>query len=96
MHSVDLIDDMATRRSLHSRDYAIFLAELRRARETAGVTQEDLAKGLRQTQTFVSKCERGERRIDLIEAREICRALKADFPTFIQSLEVILRAPKDP
>jgi hypothetical protein len=44
--------------------YAVFLQTLKAAREKAGLTQAQLAKRLGETQTFVSKCERGERRID--------------------------------
>ena len=47
---------------------------LKKAREEAGLTQAQLALRIGETQTFVSKCERGERRIDVIELRAFCRA----------------------
>jgi len=82
---------MATQRSLHSRDYATFLSVLREVRKGAGVTQVELAKRLRETQTFVSKCERGERRLDFIETRRFCAALRVDFVEFARRIDAALR-----
>jgi transcriptional regulator with XRE-family HTH domain len=48
---------------------------LRQARLDAELSQVELAKKLRRPQSFVSKYERGERRLDLVELREICQAL---------------------
>jgi transcriptional regulator with XRE-family HTH domain len=62
-------------RSTHHADYQMFLAILRGAREQACLTQVELASRLGSTQTFVSKFERGERRIDLIEMIEISEAM---------------------
>lgn len=47
--------------------YARLLEKLREARLKAGLTQADAAKALRKPQSFVSKCESGERRIDVVE-----------------------------
>lgn len=65
-------------RSTHHGDYQNLLDLLRAMREEAGVTQSDLGARLQNTQTFVSKVERGERRIDLVEFVEICEALGCD------------------
>jgi len=48
---------------------------MRLARERAGITQEMLGRRLGNSQTFVSKIERGERRVDFVEFVEICEAL---------------------
>ena len=53
----------ATRRP----EYRRFLARLREARERAGLTQVEVARRLRVHQSFVSKSESGERRVDVIE-----------------------------
>lgn len=47
---------------------------LKQLREDAGLTQEDLAVRLKKDQSFVSRYERGERRLDLIELAEIAEA----------------------
>jgi hypothetical protein len=46
---------------------------------------------LNETQTFISKCERGERRIDVIELRTWCHALRADLPIFLKQLDKELK-----
>jgi transcriptional regulator with XRE-family HTH domain len=74
-------------KTIYSREYKAFLKTLREARTSAGLTQEELAKRLRQTQSFVSKCERGERRVDVVELRHFCRALNLSFSTFMMRLE---------
>ena len=56
-------------------------------RLAAGLRQQDLASRLGVPQSFVSKYETGERRLDLIELRTICRALDSSMLDFIQSLE---------
>lgn len=57
------------------------LTELRRDK---GVTQEALAQSLGMPQSYVSKYELGERRLDLVETFQICRALDVDFVAFVQ------------
>lgn len=70
-------------KSIYSEAYAEFLRQLRASRHAKGLTQEELAARLGTTQSFVSKCERGERRIDLVETRAFCEALKLDFLEFV-------------
>lgn len=75
-------------RSTHHPNYQTLLTLLRDVRERAGATQLALAEGLGNTQTFVSKVERGERRIDVVEFIEICEALGADpIATFREYLQ---------
>jgi len=61
---------------LHSHDYFVhFLDELRNARIRSGVTQVRLAELIDEDQTFVSKCERGVRRLDVVEMKRWTEAL---------------------
>ncbi len=53
--------------TVHSARYKEFLKRLRAARVDAGLTQIDVARALRKPQSYVSKCESGERRVDVIE-----------------------------
>lgn len=61
--------------STHHPDYRLLRAVLKAARKRTGVSQVDLAGRIGNTHTFVSKCERGERRIDAVELVEFAEAL---------------------
>jgi transcriptional regulator with XRE-family HTH domain len=79
-------------KSLFSKKYRIFLGQLRKARVAARLTQTGLAERLGETQSFISKVERGERRLDVVELHAFCRALRMPFPTFINRLHVAIGA----
>lgn len=74
-------------KSIHSDEYRAFLTLLRRVREEAGLTQVDLANRLGVTQTYVSKCERGDRRIDVLELAHMCVAMGISLSSFTARLE---------
>jgi transcriptional regulator with XRE-family HTH domain len=82
-------------RSTHHPNYQTLLALLRDLRERAGVTQLALAESLGNTQTFISKVERGERRIDVVEFIEICEALGTEpiaaFSEYLQRRSVLAK-----
>ncbi|MFM6193242.1 MAG: helix-turn-helix domain-containing protein [Planktothrix sp.] len=78
------------KKSLFSEDYKCFLKLLREVRERAGVTQEQIAERLETTQSIISKCERGERRLDIIELKAWCQALGIPLPVFIAEFEKTL------
>ncbi|HXE90523.1 MAG TPA: helix-turn-helix transcriptional regulator [Terriglobales bacterium] len=50
-----------------TRRYSLLLRRLKTARQQAGLTQAAVARALRKPQSYVSKCESGERRVDAIE-----------------------------
>jgi len=64
------------RKSIYNSDYNSFRALLIKARKELGLTQSELAAKLNKPQSFVSKYESGERRIDVIEFIEISNVLK--------------------
>ena len=78
-------------KTIHSDQYAAFLKVFRNARKRSGLTQVQLANKLGETQSFISKCERGERRIDLVELREFCRAFGVTLVQFTNMFERALR-----
>ncbi|WP_334068215.1 helix-turn-helix domain-containing protein [Nereida ignava] len=63
---------------------------LKELRVNAGLRQVDLAKKLRVPQSMISKYEVGERRLDLLEVREICSVLEISLVDFIKQLETQL------
>lgn len=74
-------------KTIYTTEYAVVLRLLKEAREEAHLTQVDLAKKLRQSQSFVSKIECGDRRIDIIQLRTICKILGINLAQFVERLE---------
>lgn len=72
-------------------EYRVLAETLRETRLKAKVTQVELAKRLGLTQSFVSKCDRGTVRLDIVQVRRICLALGVTFPALIQRFERKLR-----
>jgi transcriptional regulator with XRE-family HTH domain len=78
----------------YSPRYKCFRALLREVREEAGLSQAALAAKLRKAQTFVSKSEIGERRIDFIETLDFCAGCGISVVDLIQRLERATHAAK--
>lgn len=74
-------------KSIHSERHTLFLQALSDARVAAGLTQVQLARRLRVDQTFVSKCERGVRRLDVLELHAWLRALGLPLVDFVSELD---------
>ena len=62
-------------------------ALLRDFRLKAGLRQQDVAERLGEPQSFVSKIESGERRLDLGELAEVCEALGISLADFVRRFE---------
>lgn len=60
---------------------------LRTLRREAGLSQMALSQILHRPQSFVSKYESGERRLDVIELREVCEAMGLHLSAFVERLE---------
>lgn len=69
--------------SLHSHCYQIFRSLLVSAREKSGLTQVQIAERLGKPQSFISKYERGERRLDFPEFIELADTLGIDIADFV-------------
>lgn len=80
--------------SVHSQEYQEFLRRLRRARKEAQLTQVDVALRLRKPQSYVSKSEAGERRVDVIELLEFLHVYGANPAAFVQALKYPKRYPR--
>ncbi len=74
-------------KSASSRKHGQLRKVLVQARRDASLTQVALAKRLGRPQSFVSKFERGERRLDVAEFLEVARALGIDPAQTIADLE---------
>lgn len=65
-------------KTIHTAAYQYLLVLLVEARKSAGLTQQELSERLGRPQSYVSKFERGERRLDVIEFLEVARSLGID------------------
>ena len=76
-------------KSQHTAKYRRVVAELRAARERAGLTQQDVAAKLGLYASFVSKVEAGERRLDVVELAVFCKAYKVDLVDFLREAGLV-------
>jgi len=65
-------------KSIHTKRQERLRALLKAARKKAGLTQDELTARMGAYKTFVSKYERGERQLDVIEFLAVAEALKLD------------------
>ncbi len=70
-------------KSIYSAEQERLQVLLRQVRVEARLTQMDLAARLRKPQSFVSKYESGERRLDLVELHRICTVVGMDLREFV-------------
>jgi ribosome-binding protein aMBF1 (putative translation factor) len=77
--------------SIHDPAHEAIRALLRKARAEAGLTQAELAKRLGLPQSFVSKYESGERRLDVVELRRVCGVFGLRLEDFVRRWEQSLK-----
>lgn len=78
-------------KSVFTDAYAALIVALVEARHTAGLTQVELANALGKPQSFVSKIERGERRIDLVEFCALADAMGVDRSSLFAAITSTVR-----
>lgn len=59
------------------------MERLKRARILAKLTQQEAAKHLNKRQTYISKCEQGDRRIDVLELKKFAHLYKKPLSYFL-------------
>lgn len=67
---------------------------LKKLRQNSGIRQVDLAEKLGVPQSFISKCESGERQLDIVELRQVCRAIGITLDNFAKMLEETINETK--
>ncbi len=75
------------KKSAFASHYQLLATLLRAKREEAGLTQIDLAERLKETQSYVSKCERGDRRLDVVQLRVFCKAIGISLIDFVTEFD---------
>jgi transcriptional regulator with XRE-family HTH domain len=80
-------------KSVFTAEYEAFLHSLIYARTEAGMTQQEVADRLNKPQSFVSKYERRERRLDVVEFVRIAKAIGIDPCRIVREIEKSVAEP---
>jgi transcriptional regulator with XRE-family HTH domain len=76
--------------SHYTPEHALFRKLLREARLKAGLSQEQLGQRVGLSQLLVSRSESGDRKIDVLELRAMCRAMDVPFVELMQNVDSAL------
>ena len=71
-------------RSIRTKEYQDFAERLKKARMEAGFTQVEAAKKLKRPQSYISKAEAGEQRLDVVEIKKFANLYKKDISYFVK------------
>ena len=69
-------------KSIRTKEYQDFAERLKKARLGAGLTQVGAAKKLKRPQSYISKAEAGEQRLDIVEIKKFAKLYKKDISYF--------------
>lgn len=75
------------KKSISTKEQQFLQELLKNVRQESSLTQIDVAKRLGKHQSFVSKYENGERRLDLPELKEVCSSLGIKLVAFVKRFE---------
>lgn len=70
--------------NIYSEEYKKITEKLRSARIESGLTQEQVAEKLGKPQSYISKSEAGERRLDITELKKFAELYKKSINYFIK------------
>ena len=70
-------------KTIYTKAHRNLVKQLIEAREKTGLKQEDVAKKLGRTQSYISKLESGQRRIDIVQIKELAHIYKKNPKDFI-------------
>jgi len=70
-------------KTITTKEYARFIDKLRKARHEAGLKQIAVAKKMKRPQSYISRVESGEYRLDILEVKRFAKLYKKDINYFI-------------
>ena len=71
------------KKAIYSKEYKYLVSKIKEARKNAGLDQQKVARLLGRTQSYVSKVESGQLRLDIIQLKEFARIYKKKLDFFI-------------
>lgn len=70
-------------KAIYLKEYKQIAEKLKKARLESGLTQEEVAEKIKKPQSYISKVEQGEQRIDIIELQHFASLYKKDINFFV-------------
>lgn len=74
-------------KTIYRDEYVTFLRLLREYRAAAGLTQAQCSEAMARPQSFVSDIERGRRRLDIVQLRDLCAVMRTSLVDFVTRFE---------
>jgi len=71
-------------KTIHSKEYLAILKKLVQARNAADITQAELGERLNRSQSYISKIENGQLRIDILQLKNIAVTLGKELKDFLE------------
>lgn len=71
-------------KTIYSEEHQYLVSRLRNARIEAGLSQEEVARKLNRTQSYISKVESGQRRVDIVQLKEFAKVYKKPVSYFVK------------
>lgn len=70
-------------KSINTKEYLLFIKNLKKARLESELTQFEVSKIIKRPQSYISKCEAGEQRVDIVELNKFAKLYKKSLNYFI-------------
>lgn len=71
-------------KTIYSKEHKYMVKQLKKARKMANLSQEEVAKLLGKTQSYISKIESGQRKVDVVQLKEFANIYKKDITYFVK------------
>ena len=71
-------------KTIKTKEYARFIEKLRKARLEAGLKQIEVAKKLKRPQSYISRVESGEYRLDILEVKRFAKIYGKSVEYFVK------------
>ena len=69
---------------IYSKEHRYLVKQLKKARKEIGLSQEQVANFLHRTQSYISKIESGQRKIDIIQLKKFVKIYKKNIDFFLK------------
>jgi len=71
-------------KTIRTKEYAIFIERMKKARAESGLLQIEVAKAMKRPQSYISRVESGEYRLDILEVKKFAKLYKKSIEYFLK------------